>query len=127
MEIAGQKNIEVERKERYDTWAKEWEGEMTRGQLTHIQNNPVVEMFVNEGKMAIPYILCKLQENRLWYIPLEVIALNEFGDEIVPDKIDQTNIPVSEDPIEAKFSYLEGHRTACIEWARDNGYLRREC
>lgn len=127
MEITEQKNIEVERKERYDTWAKEWEGEMTRGQLTHIQNNPVVEMFVNEGKMAILYILCKLQENRLWYIPLEVIALNEFGDEIVPDKIDQTNIPVSEDPIEAKFSFLEGHRTACMEWARDNGYLRREC
>lgn len=123
MEITEQKNIEAERKERYDAWANKWEGEMTRGQLTHIQNDPAVEMFVDEGKVAIPYILDKLQGNRLWYIPLEKIIENEYdrvilsSEDLGPDKfVDKTLIDV-------KFAFLEDHRVACLKWARKNKFL----
>lgn len=115
---------EVEKK--YLEWAKDWEDYMVRGQLTHIRVHPAVEMFVNEGEKAIPFILNRLEEKRLWFLPLEKIILNEFDEVIKPIENVSSKVVEEEDPIEAKFAHLEGYRTACFSWARKNKYLPEE-
>jgi hypothetical protein len=111
---------------KYLEWAEDWENYMPRGQLTHIRVHPAVEMFVSEGKKAIPFILERMKEKRLWFLPLEKIILNEYDEEIKPDEKTSDNTIVEDDPVEAKFANLEGYRTACFNWARKNKYLPEE-
>jgi hypothetical protein len=114
---------EIDQKEvTYNQWAEEWNDQLVKGQLTHIQAHPSVGKFVKEGQEAIPFILKKLLDNRLWYIPLEKIIYNEFDERIEPHE-EEIQKPVSKDPLDAKFAFLEGHRTACVDWAIKNGCL----
>jgi hypothetical protein len=120
-------NQELDRNIRYGEWANEWEEEMKRGQLTHIRNHPSVDLFVKEGQKAVPFIIERMQQKRLWFIPLEKIITEEFGEEIEPAEQFVDSPEVREpDYIEAKFEFLEGHRLACLDWAKKNGYLPKE-
>lgn len=120
-------NHESDRNPQYDEWANEWEEDMKRGQLTHIRVHPNVQKFVEEGKKAIPFIIERMIKKRLWYIPMERIIENEFDEEIEPTEkfMDSPEIP-DEDCIEAKFDFLEGHRLACLNWAKEHNYLPKE-
>lgn len=111
----------------YEQWAEEWEGCMRGGQLTHIETGPLVDKFVKEGKKAIPFVLERMTKKRLWYIPLEKIIEKEFNERIEPTEkfMNSPEVP-DKDFIEAKFAFLEGHRLACLNWARKNKYLPEE-
>lgn len=109
----------------YEAKAKAYEDEMIRGQLTHVRNCEPAKYFLDQGAQAVPFILERLKSKILWYIPLEKIITDVFDEEIEEAHV-QGNIEESADPIENKYSYLEGHRIALFEWAKKRGYLSEE-
>lgn len=109
----------------YETKAREYEDEMIKGQLTHVRNCEPAKYFRDQGARAVPFILERLKSKILWYIPLENIVLDVFDEEIENAEIKE-NTKEYTDPIENKYSYLEGHRVALFEWAKKRGYLSED-
>ena len=99
-----------------EQWAREWEGTHGNWQLTHIRNHPRVESMVKLGKEAIPFVLEKLEKNRLWYIPMEEIIRREFDEDL--EVTDNEGEP--EGISGGRYTHLEGYREACQRWAEEN-------
>ena len=102
--------------------ATQWEKTHDDWQLTHIRNHPAVSELAILGKEAIPFMLNRLEGNVLWYIPIEKIVLNEFDEEILPDK-DQNAEGKGRYKNEyqrTKYGHLEGHRKSIEKWVLEN-------
>jgi len=111
--------------EEYQIKARAYEDEMIRGQLTHIRNCEPANYFRGQGARAVPFILERLKSKILWFIPLQNIITDVFDEEIEEAEVQKIR-EESADPIENKYSYLEGHRIALLEWAKKRGYLSEE-
>ena len=108
--------LKTHEEEEFNRLADEWEKTHANWQLTHIENHPNVKIIVSLGKGAIPFVLEKLKNDRLWYIIMERIILNEFDEDLQVDYEEGGPEEISG----GRYLHLEGNRQACLKWAEKN-------